>query len=72
MFPRSKKEFKLLRTTIEQGASIGANSTILCGITIGRGAMVGAGSVVLSDVPAHAVVVGNPAKFLKSVEEYEP
>jgi acetyltransferase-like isoleucine patch superfamily enzyme len=69
LFPRSKKEFKLLRTTIEQGASIGANSTILCGITIGRGAMVGAGSVVLSDVPAHAVVVGNPAKFLKFVEE---
>ena len=69
MFPRSKKEFKLLRTKIEQGASIGANSTILCGITIGRGAMIGAGSVVLNDVPASAVVVGNPAKFLKFAEE---
>jgi UDP-2-acetamido-3-amino-2,3-dideoxy-glucuronate N-acetyltransferase len=69
LFPRSKKVFQLLRTSVGRGASIGANSTIICGITIGEGAMIGAGSVVLSDVPANTVVVGNPAKFLKLVEE---
>jgi acetyltransferase-like isoleucine patch superfamily enzyme len=61
-FPRSKKpppEF--LKTIIMAGASIGANATILPGITVGRNAMVGAGAVVTKDVPANALVVGNPA-----------
>lgn len=48
-------------TTIKKRASIGSNATILCGVTIGEGAMVGAGSVVTRDVPAGAVVAGNPA-----------
>lgn len=50
------------RTVVERGASIGANATIRCGVRIGRYAMIGAGSVVTRDVPAFALVVGNPAK----------
>lgn len=49
-------------THVQDGASIGANATILCGTTIGRHAFVGAGTVVLADVPPHAIVVGNPAR----------
>jgi acetyltransferase-like isoleucine patch superfamily enzyme len=52
----------LVPTMVRRGASIGANSTILCGVTIGESAFVGAGSVVVRDVPARAVVVGNPAR----------
>lgn len=59
-FIERKDEFK--QTVVEKGASIGANATILCGITIGEYAMIGAGAVVTKDVPAYAVVVGNPAK----------
>ena len=55
-----KAEFK--PTLVKRGASIGANATILCGITIGEYALVGAGSVVTEDVAAHALVYGNPAK----------
>src|SRR5450830_324112 len=51
LYPRSKQAFELRRTVVERGATIGANATILCGITIGEGAMVGAGSVVLKDIP---------------------
>jgi UDP-2-acetamido-3-amino-2,3-dideoxy-glucuronate N-acetyltransferase len=47
---------------VRRGATIGANATIICGSTIGEHALVGAGSVVTRDVPAHAVVYGNPAK----------
>ena len=61
--PRSRNnDFKLERTLVKKGASIGANATILPGITIGAGAMVGAGSVVTKDVPEGAVVIGNPAR----------
>ncbi len=52
----------LLRTLVEEGASIGANATIVCGTTVGANAFVGAGAVVIRDVPAHALVVGNPAR----------
>jgi acetyltransferase-like isoleucine patch superfamily enzyme len=51
-----------LPTRVRRGASIGANATIVCGVTIGTGAFVGAGSVVVRDVPDHALVVGNPAR----------
>lgn len=62
--PRSKqKPPSFLVTNVEEGASIGANATILPGITIGRSALIGAGSVVTSDVPPYAIVVGNPARI---------
>jgi len=60
-YPKVKGEWKLLRTRIMKGASIGANSIILPGITIGEDALVGAGSVVTKDVPSGAMVAGNPA-----------
>jgi UDP-2-acetamido-3-amino-2,3-dideoxy-glucuronate N-acetyltransferase len=68
-FPRSKKEFQLLFTRVERGATIGANATILPGITIGEKAMVGAGTVVTRDVPPRALVVGNPGRVVRSLED---
>ncbi|HCN50958.1 MAG TPA: N-acetyltransferase [Chryseobacterium sp.] len=66
LFPKSKnKDFKLVKTLVKKGASIGANATILAGITIGENALIGAGSVVTKDIPDHEIWVGNPAKFLK-------
>jgi acetyltransferase-like isoleucine patch superfamily enzyme len=55
-------EWEVVPTIVRRGASIGANATIVCGVTIGEGALVGAGSVVTRDVPAHSVVRGNPAR----------
>ncbi len=68
LFPRSKQKFKLKHTKVLRGASLGANATILCGITIGEGAIIGAGSVVVKNVPSHAVVVGNPASIIRYLE----
>lgn len=63
-FPRSKQyPAQFARILVQHGASIGANATLLPGITVGAGAMVGAGAVVTRDVPAYAVVVGNPARI---------
>jgi len=59
-FIERKTEFR--KTLIKQGATIGANATIICGSTVGRYAMIGAGSVVRSEVPDYAIVVGVPAK----------
>lgn len=55
-------DWTLTPTVVKRGASIGANSTIVCGVTIGEFAMIGAGSVVTKDVPAHTVFYGVPAK----------
>ncbi len=63
--PKNRNDWKLSKTTIEYGASLGANSTIVCGVTIGKWAMVGAGTVVTQDVPPYALVVGNPARIIK-------
>ncbi|MFN2427478.1 MAG: acyltransferase [Candidatus Binatia bacterium] len=62
-FPRNPRgHFEAEATWIEEGASIGANATIVCGVRIGRCAFVAAGSVVTRDVPPHALVIGNPAR----------
>ncbi|NNE04389.1 MAG: isomerase [Xanthomonadales bacterium] len=72
-FPRSKNyPAKFSETVVRKGASIGANATLLPGIDIGTGAMVGAGAVVTSDVPAHAIVTGNPAKITGYVDAIQP
>ena len=65
MFPRSKAHHaEFLKTLLKKGASVGANATILCGITLGRYCMIGAGAVVTKSVPDFACMVGNPAKRL--------
>ena len=69
IFPRSKQYPQAFaHTEVRRGASIGANATILPGVTIGSRAMVGAGAVVTRNVPPHAVVVGNPAKIVGYVD----
>lgn len=71
-FPRSKKTpSKFLTTTIRKGASIGANATLLPGLTIGKYAMVGAGSVVTRNVPPFAIVIGNPARIVGYVQNVQ-
>lgn len=64
-YPRARGDWKLLQTRVKRGASIGANSVILPGVTIGEKALVGAGSVITSDVPDNAVLAGNPAQILR-------
>lgn len=72
LFPRSKEHpAEYARTVIKKGASIGANSTIVCGHTIGENAMIGAGSVVTHDVPAGELWYGNPARYICNVDERE-
>ena len=63
-YPRSKQyPEKFERTIIEEGATIGANSTLLCGITIGRYSLIGAGSVITKDIPPFTIWYGNPSSF---------
>jgi len=69
--PKGRDDWTLERTKIKRRASIGSNATILCGITIGEDAIIGAGSVVTKSVPPRNVVAGNPAKFIRMVEEDE-
>jgi UDP-2-acetamido-3-amino-2,3-dideoxy-glucuronate N-acetyltransferase len=57
-----KSPDKFLPTLVKRGASIGANATIVCGVTIGEQAFIGAGAVIIEDVPSHALVVGNPSR----------
>jgi len=62
---QTESDWKVETTVVKKGASIGSGATILSRVIIGENALVGAGSVVTRDVPANAIVVGNPAKFLK-------
>lgn len=65
--PQTEADWVCVPTLIKEGASIGSNATILCGVTIGERAIVGAGSVVTHDVPPNMVVAGNPARPVKSI-----
>lgn len=62
-------EWRITETKVENGASLGANATIVCGITIGEYAMVAAGSVVTKDVPPYTLVMGNPARPVDKIDK---
>jgi len=66
---QTEADWKVEKTVVRKGASIGSGSTVLSKITIGENAIVGAGSVVTKDVPANAIVAGNPAKVLRFIEK---
>jgi acetyltransferase-like isoleucine patch superfamily enzyme len=66
---QSEADWKVEKTLVKKGASIGSGSTVLANVTIGENAIVGAGSLVRKDVPANAIVAGNPAKFLRFISE---
>jgi acetyltransferase-like isoleucine patch superfamily enzyme len=66
---QTEQDWKVERTIVKKGASIGSGSTILANVVIGEKAIVGAGSVVTKDVPANAIVAGNPAKVLRYINE---
>src|ERR1700761_182918 len=65
---QTEKDWKVERTVIKKGASIGSGVTILANVTIGENAIVGAGSVVTKDVPPNTIVVGNPARLKRSID----
>lgn len=67
-YPQVGAQF-YIKTLVKEGASLGANSTIVCGNTIGKHSLVGAGSVVTKDIPDYALVVGNPARIIGWVSE---
>ncbi|MDX1903850.1 MAG: acyltransferase [Thermonemataceae bacterium] len=64
---QNENDWFLLKTFVEEGASIGTGATILGGVRIGRNAIIGAGAVVTKDIPERAVVVGNPAKVIRYI-----
>jgi len=66
---QTEADWKVEITRVCKGSSIGSGSTILSNVTIGKNAIIGAGSVVTKDVPPNAIVAGNPAKFLRFVEQ---
>ncbi len=70
--PRSavNRKSEYAPTTVKRGATIGANATIVCGITLGEFCFIGAGAVVIRDVPSYALVVGNPAKHIGWMSEF--
>jgi acetyltransferase-like isoleucine patch superfamily enzyme len=66
---QTEADWKVERTVVKRGASIGSGSTIISNISIGENAMVGAGSVVTKDVPPNSIVAGNPARVLRYIEQ---
>jgi len=68
--PRAfNSDWKITETLVKNGASLGANATIVCGITLGEYSMVAAGSVVTKDVPPYSLVVGNPARVVAKIDK---
>jgi acetyltransferase-like isoleucine patch superfamily enzyme len=68
---KTDDDWDCIPTWVKKGASIGTGATLLPGITIGKNAMIGAGSVVTKDVPPNTIVVGNPARILRKIEDQE-
>jgi UDP-2-acetamido-3-amino-2,3-dideoxy-glucuronate N-acetyltransferase len=66
---QTEADWKCVSTHVKRGASIGSGATLLCGITVGSKAVIGAGSVVTKDVPAGAIVAGNPARVLRQMDQ---
>jgi acetyltransferase-like isoleucine patch superfamily enzyme len=66
---QTEADWKCVSTHVKRGASIGSGVTLLCGITVGSKSVIGAGSVVTRDVPAGAIVAGNPARVLRMVDQ---
>ena len=65
---QTEEDWKVVRTIVKKGASIGSGATILCNVTIGENAIVGAGSVVTKDIPPNTIVAGNPARIFRTIE----
>jgi acetyltransferase-like isoleucine patch superfamily enzyme len=68
---QTEADWTVERTVVKKGASVGSGATILSNTVIGENAIVGAGSVVTRDVPPNAIVVGNPARFVRTIETSE-
>jgi acetyltransferase-like isoleucine patch superfamily enzyme len=66
---QTEENWECVETFVGEGASLGSSVTVLCGIQIGRNAIVGAGSVVLQDIPENTIYAGNPAKFIRSLDQ---
>lgn len=66
---KTSQDWTVAKTLVKKRASIGANATILCGVTIGKNSLVGAGSVVTKDVPDNSIVAGNPARVIGKVKD---
>ena len=67
-YPQKGSEY-YLKTVVKRSASIGANATILCGVTIGEYSLIGSGAVITKDVPPYSLVVGNPGKIIGKVDK---
>jgi len=65
---QTEADWKVVRTFVRKGASIGSSATVLAGVAVGEGAIVGAGSVVTKDVPPWTIVAGNPARVLRKID----
>jgi acetyltransferase-like isoleucine patch superfamily enzyme len=66
---QTEEDWKCDPTFVRKGASLGSSVTVLCGVTVGENAIVGAGSVVTRNVPPNAIVAGNPARVIRTLEE---
>ena len=69
---QTEADWKVEKTLVKKGASIGSGATILSNVTIGENAIVGAGSVVTRNVPANSIVAGNPARFIRTTPDVRP